>query len=83
MLISDIVMPRCDGIQRARSLAALQPNMRTMFMTGFDDGLLEVQPCWKVIGKPFRPAELTAIAAAHLKSQFGQFGQEERRTANG
>ena len=78
MLISDIVMPGGDGIQLARSLTALQPNMRVMLMTGFDNGLLELGPRWKVIGKPFRPAELTAMVAANLKSQFGQDEGERR-----
>ncbi len=76
MMISDIVIPGGDGIQLARSLTALQPNMRIMLMTGFDKGLLELEPRWNVISKPFRPAELTAIVAAHLKSKFG--GDEGR-----
>ena len=58
MMISDIVIPGGDGIRLPRSLTALQPNMRIMLMTGFDKGLLELEPRWNVISKPFRPAEL-------------------------
>ena len=78
MMISDIVMPGGDGIQLARSLTALQPNMAVILMTGFDKGLSEFEPRWKVISKPFRLAELTAMVAAHLKSQFGKMRDDWR-----
>lgn len=80
MLLSDILMPDGDGIQLAFSLTALQPGMRIILMTGFANGLFELEPRWKVIGKPFRPAQLIAMVAANLNSQFGH--DEGRQSTN-
>jgi signal transduction histidine kinase len=35
LLLTDLVLPGVDGVQLARELAAHQPNLRTLFMTGY------------------------------------------------
>lgn len=62
LLLTDIVMPRMDGIELARRASELHPDLRIMFITGFaavtlntDTGpLREV----RVLSKPFHLRDL-------------------------
>ena len=57
LLLADIVMPGLDGIELARRVAARQPGIRVMFITGFaavamrDDRYAPSRP--RVLAKPF------------------------------
>jgi two-component system, cell cycle response regulator CpdR len=57
LLLADVVMPGLDGIELARRVAALQPGIRIMFITGFaavvmrDEILSPNRP--RVLAKPF------------------------------
>jgi len=64
LLLTDIVMPGVDGIEVARQAAAVQPNLRIMFITGFAAVALtarEQAPAGaKVLSKPVHLREIVA-----------------------
>jgi two-component system cell cycle response regulator CpdR len=70
LLLADVVMPGIDGIELARRMAARQPGIRVMFITGFaavalqDDGFAPHPP--RVLAKPFHLRHLIAEIEALL-----------------
>jgi len=61
LLLTDIVMPELDGIELAQRAAALHPEMRVMFITGFAAVTLQsgsMPPDAKVLSKPFHLRDL-------------------------
>lgn len=71
LLLSDHVIPQTSGITLADHLVLLQPQIRTLFMTGY---VAEVQQLTRratdapVIQKPFTPTELLCKVRAILDS---------------
>ena len=70
LLLADVVMPGIDGIELARRVAARQPGIRVMFITGFaavalqDDRIAPHRP--RVLAKPFHLRHLIAEIEALL-----------------
>ena len=70
LLLADVVMPGIDGIELARRVAARQPGIRVMFITGFaavalqDEGFGVHRP--RVLAKPFHLRHLMAEIEALL-----------------
>jgi two-component system cell cycle response regulator CpdR len=64
LLLTDIVMPRMDGIELARHAAVLDPELKIMFITGFAAVTLnsEARPPKdaRVLSKPFHLRDLVA-----------------------
>jgi two-component system cell cycle response regulator CpdR len=61
LLLTDIVMPEMDGIELAQQAAAIAPDMRVMFITGFAAVALKAgrtAPQAKVLSKPFHLRDL-------------------------
>jgi CheY-like chemotaxis protein len=62
MLLSDVVMPGCDGIQLHRRLCEESEELPVLFMSGYTDrAILEegvLAPGMPFIQKPFSPAQL-------------------------
>lgn len=61
LLLTDIVMPEMDGIELAQHAAAVAPDMRIMFITGFAAVTLKAGkavPQAKVLSKPFHLRDL-------------------------
>lgn len=62
LLLTDIVMPRMDGIELARQAAVLDPELKIMFITGFAAVTLnsEANPPKdaRVLSKPFHLKDL-------------------------
>src|SRR6202012_1780100 len=63
LLLPDIVMPEMDGIELAQKAAAIAPEMRVMFITGFAAVALKAgkaAPSAKILSKPFHLPDLVA-----------------------
>src|ERR1700712_4654547 len=63
LLLTDIVMPEMDGIELAQKAAAIAPDMRVMFITGFAAVALKAgkaAPSAKILSKPFHLRDLVA-----------------------
>jgi two-component system cell cycle response regulator CpdR len=63
LLLTDIVMPEMDGIELAQKAAAIAPDMRVMFITGFAAVALKAgkaAPTAKILSKPFHLRDLVA-----------------------
>jgi two-component system cell cycle response regulator CpdR len=64
LLLTDIVMPRMDGIELARRASELDPELKIMFITGFAAVTLNSdKPAPKdarVLSKPFHLKDLVA-----------------------
>ncbi len=66
MVVTDVVMPRMGGIELARCLRKLRPDVRLLFVTGYVDQSEALhEQGTPVLLKPFSPdALLKAVAAA-------------------
>jgi CheY-like chemotaxis protein len=69
LLLSDIVMPGMTGVELADHLKTLRPDMRIMFMSGYDQGMLVLDKGWQFIRKPFLPSALTQKVGEVLQEQ--------------
>jgi len=62
LMVSDIVMPRLNGLQLADQVRAAHPAMKCLFITGFGEEFLELRELIKIeaiiLEKPFLPSEL-------------------------
>lgn len=62
LLLTDIVMPRMDGIELARRASEIDPNLKIMFITGFAAVTLnnagEAPTEARVLSKPFHLKDL-------------------------
>lgn len=61
LLLSDIVMPEMDGIELAQRCAAISPQTKVVFITGFAAVALKASreaPQSKVLSKPFHLRDL-------------------------
>lgn len=70
LLLTDVVMPGMSGQQLADSLAAAHPQLKVIFMSGFDEDDLAVRGAAGLgaayITKPFTPDVLTMIVEGVL-----------------
>ena len=62
LVVSDIVMPRPNGLELSERIRAVRPETKFLFMTGFGDQFPELRELIKygtnVLEKPFLPSEL-------------------------
>ena len=61
-VVSDIMMPHLDGFELKQRIAALSPDMKFLFMSGYSEEIVEQQQrslhgC-AFLEKPFLPDEL-------------------------
>ena len=61
LVISDIQMPKLDGIQLANSVRAEFPKIPIILVSGYVDVALQNQPGVEFIAKPFLPSTLLNI----------------------
>jgi CheY-like chemotaxis protein len=81
LLLVDVVMPLMDGRELVRRMRDLRPNLKVMFMSGYDvAGLGETG--WPIIAKPFGLAELTEKVADALSSSRRPSAFAARRPGN-
>ena len=73
LLITDIVMPELGGIELSGRLAALRPNMKVMYMSGYTNNAMPGQVALEVgprfIQKPFTPDSLARRVRVILDSR--------------
>ena len=69
LLITDIKMPRMDGVALAKAVAELYPSLPVLFISGWTFDLLDApewrQPKYGFLRKPFLPKALIS-AVEHL-----------------
>lgn len=73
LIVSDVMMPHIDGIELKRKAAALRPDMKFLFMSGYSEEVIEqlqtlAQGC-AFLEKPFLPQELTTKVQALLRGE--------------
>ena len=70
LLLTDIVMPRMDGIELARRATELDPDLKVMFITGFAAVTLNNDPPKdaRVLSKPFHLRDLVREVDRLLES---------------
>jgi len=67
LLLTDIVMPRMRGPELAEALAALQPSIRVLYMSGYADAsLLPDEASPRVVPKPFSEETLIRMVREAL-----------------
>ncbi|MFZ5447907.1 MAG: response regulator [Thermodesulfobacteriota bacterium] len=72
LVLTDVVMPKMSGKQLVKRLRLLKPEIKVIYMSGYELGLLSADNkydsnAW-FIQKPFRPAELSKLVGEILKS---------------
>ena len=71
VVLSDIVMPRMDGVQLLQSLSTLRPDLPVILMSGYGTAQLAelgiASPCG-VLSKPFSPETLLAEVRRCIRS---------------
>ena len=67
-MLSDVMMPRMNGHDLARWVAANRPQTRVVLMSGFDAGCQSCSfaPRCQFLPKPFRPFEAIAMVGDAL-----------------
>jgi two-component system, cell cycle sensor histidine kinase and response regulator CckA len=70
LLVTDMVMPKLDGVELARLLCARDAHMPVLYMSGYPDVILrqrgELGPAASWIVKPFAASELLAEVRLRL-----------------
>ena len=81
LLLTDVVMPRASGPQLAAQLAAVRPQTRVLFMSGYTDDMLGRQGTdalgHSLIEKPFTSAALARRVRDVLAPSVDGSGQAE------
>lgn len=63
LVLSDVVMPKLDGLDMVRELRQRKPAVPVVFMSGYtghERPALEDEDLRRLLSKPFTPAELVA-----------------------
>jgi two-component system, cell cycle sensor histidine kinase and response regulator CckA len=73
VVVSDVVMPRLNGVQLLELLSTARPDLPVILMSGYGTAQLAEQgiaiPCG-VLGKPFSPDALLAEVRRCIRSQL-------------
>ena len=79
-MVSDIVMPRLNGLQLSEQVRAAHPEMKFLFITGFADEFPELRELIKsgatILEKPFLPSELLRKVEDTLNQREAATGTE-------
>jgi CheY-like chemotaxis protein len=70
LVILDLTMPRLSGRDAFRSMAAIDPDARVMFSSGYSaDDLSDVTGAVGLLAKPYRPQELVGAVRRALATR--------------
>jgi PAS domain S-box-containing protein len=61
LLLTDVVMPKMNGIELAKMVSRFHPKMKILIMSGYQEQVQDTRtlhPSWAFIRKPFRVEEL-------------------------
>jgi YesN/AraC family two-component response regulator len=79
-MVSDIVMPRLNGLQLSEQARVAHPAMKFMFITGFADDFPELRELINIgatiLEKPFLPSELLSKVEDTLNQRKAATGTE-------
>ncbi len=70
LVITDILMPEMEGIETVRELVRLDPAVRIIAITAYQEGYLEAAKkfgAMAALEKPFKPDELMEVVNSCLK----------------
>ena len=71
LLLTDVVMPHTTGIELSSAIAALDPGLRVIFMTGYmrdhRQQFGSALQGHEILAKPFTPAELLKVVGKALE----------------
>jgi len=75
VLVTDVIMPQIRGLELAKRVTELHPDIRVIFMSGYsEDALMEnrllSERSMTVIQKPFDPEELAQKIRESLSRDF-------------
>jgi CheY-like chemotaxis protein len=80
LTVSDVVMPRLNGLQLKEQILAIRPRMRFLFITGFAEEFPELRELIEngrgILQKPFLPSELVAKVEQILNQENLATGTE-------
>jgi DNA-binding NtrC family response regulator len=75
LILTDVVMPGMSGPMLVEHLLQLDPDIRVLFMSGYDDRQVVqkyvVEKGFALISKPFTPQSLGASVASMLQPRVG------------
>jgi len=74
LLLTDIIMPRLNGVRLAEQLLQQRPRMAVLFMSGYVEGtpLSARRPDIALLRKPFRADDLVDAVRAALSSSAAE-----------
>jgi CheY-like chemotaxis protein len=80
LVVTDIVMPRLNGLELSERIRASRPETKILFITGFGDQFPELRELIKyganIVQKPFLPSELLRKVEDALKQGKAATGTE-------
>jgi two-component system, cell cycle sensor histidine kinase and response regulator CckA len=70
LLLTDVIMPKVNGLMLAQRLSKERPGIGDLYMSGFVEKsmLLERHPEWIILQKPFTSDALIAAVGQRLRS---------------
>jgi two-component system cell cycle sensor histidine kinase/response regulator CckA len=66
LLLTDITMPKMNGIDLATQITAQRPEIKVVLMSGFNGDIHLPNQGWHYISKPFKPSQLITLVKALL-----------------